>query len=298
MNTPKAPKPPSPTATANAQTNSNINTAVANSVIGNADVIGPTGSSTFKQIGTEMVNGKPVPKYQQTISLSPEQQALYNQQTQLQDDFNQTAINQMGQASNALSKPIDFSSLGAVPTADRSRYEAALMDRLNPQLDRDRAALESKLANQGVVAGSEAYREAMALADRQMNDARTHAILGAGTYAGQELDQGLASRNQSLNEMMTQRSQPLNEIMAMMGKGQVTMPQFQSYRGGSVNPTDVAGITQQNYQNRVAAYNAQLGQQNAMMGGLAGLGGSLLAAPMTGGGSVGGALMGGLGRLF
>lgn len=295
MDSPSAPKAPDPGQTVNDQTNSNINTGIANSVLGNANVYSPLGSSTFKQTGWKMVDGKKVPQYSQTIKLSPAQKALLDQQQALGKQFNTIAGNQLTQAQGALSQPVDFSSLGDMPTADRGRYEAALMDRMNPQLERDRASMESKLANQGVMPGSEAYREAIALADRQANDARQQAILGGGTYAGQEIDQGLAIRNQGMNEMLTERTQPLNEVMAMMGKGQVSMPQFASYRGGTVNPTDVAGIQQQGFNNQMGLYNSQLNQQNAMLGGLAGLGGSLLSAPMTGGGSLAGSLFGGLG---
>ncbi|WP_312362507.1 tail fiber domain-containing protein [Ensifer sp.] len=63
---------------------------------------------------------------------------------------------------------------------DTRRYEDALMARMNPQLDRDRAALETQLANQGLQPGSEAYNRAVDQASRQANDARFGAILNAG----------------------------------------------------------------------------------------------------------------------
>ncbi|WP_429807303.1 tail fiber domain-containing protein [Ensifer sp. B1-9] len=63
---------------------------------------------------------------------------------------------------------------------DTKRYEDALMARMNPQLDRDRAALETQLANQGLQPGSEAYNRAIDQANRQANDARFGAILNAG----------------------------------------------------------------------------------------------------------------------
>ncbi|OCP38612.1 tail fiber domain-containing protein [Ensifer sp. LC163] len=63
---------------------------------------------------------------------------------------------------------------------DTKRYEDALMARMNPQLERDRAALETQLANQGLQPGSEAYNRAIDQASRQANDARFGAILNAG----------------------------------------------------------------------------------------------------------------------
>lgn len=63
---------------------------------------------------------------------------------------------------------------------DTSKYEEALMARLNPQLERDRAALETRLANQGLQPGSEAYNRAIDEANRTANDARIAAVLNAG----------------------------------------------------------------------------------------------------------------------
>lgn len=63
---------------------------------------------------------------------------------------------------------------------DTSKYEQALLDRLNPQLERDRAALETKLSNQGLQPGSEAYNRAIDEANRAANDARIGATLSAG----------------------------------------------------------------------------------------------------------------------
>ena len=59
-----------------------------------------------------------------------------------------------------------------------------------------------------------------------------------------------------------------------MSGGQVTMPQFQAYQGGNIAGTDVAGITQQGYQNQLSAYEQQMNAQNAMFGGIAGLAGT------------------------
>lgn len=96
--------------------------------------------------------------------------------------------------------------------------------------------------------------------------------------------------------MLTARNQPINEISTLNPAGQVTMPQFQQYQGGNVAGMDVAGITQQNYQNQLAAYQQKVASRNAMMGGIAGMAGSLAMAPMTGGGSLAGNFFGGLGR--
>lgn len=65
-------------------------------------------------------------------------------------------------------------------SADRQRVEDALMARMNPQLQQDRAALEQRLANQGLQPGSEAYNRAIDEANRSASDSRYGAILSAG----------------------------------------------------------------------------------------------------------------------
>lgn len=63
---------------------------------------------------------------------------------------------------------------------DRQRVEEALMSRMQPSLERDREGLRSRLLNQGIREGSEAYDRAMNRFDEQSNDARMQAILAGG----------------------------------------------------------------------------------------------------------------------
>ena len=296
MKTPSAPQAPDPKVTAAAQTTSNVNTAVANSYLGNANEVNPYGTVNYAVTGYNNVDGQKVPTFTKTTTLDSAQQQLLDQQNQLGNQMNGIAGRQLSNLDATLSKPVDFSGAPAAPNADRAKYEEAMFSRINPELQRSRAALESQLANQGIMPGSEAYREAIALSDRGINDARNQTVLSAGDYAGQELSQGQSARNAAVQEILTQRNQPINEISTLMNGGQVTMPQFQQYQGGGVAGTDVAGITQAAYQNQMQQYQQKMASRNAMMGGIAGLAGSVAMAPMTGGGSLAGSFFGGLGR--
>lgn len=300
MKAPKAPAAPDPTKTANAQTQSNIDTGVANSWLNNANEVGPLGNVTYSQTGTQTVGGKQVPQFTRTTTLSPEQQKLYEQQTGLGAQMNDIAGRQLTNLDNTLSQPLNFDGLPAAPTADRQQYVDALNSRLEPQLERDRAALETRLANQGIMPGSEAYREAIALNDRGRNDARTQSILQGGTYAQQEYGMGTDARSRAIQEQLTLRNQPINEISTLMNGGQVTMPQFQGYQGGNIAGTDIAGINNAAYQQQMAAYQQKLNSQNSMLGGIGSIagtvGGFMLGGPM--GASIGGqagSMFGGLG---
>jgi hypothetical protein len=87
---------------------------------------------------------------------------------------------------------------------------------------------------------------------------------------------GLSSYTTGMNTALTQRNQPLNEGAALMSGGQITQPSWMATPQAAVQGTDIAGITNQNYQNQLSR-SAQQGQAwNALssLGGMA-LGGWL-----------------------
>lgn len=138
--TPQAPTPPDPYATANAQTQQNVGTAQANSILSNADVHTPQGSSTFSQIGSQSIqvpDGRggftsiDVPRWQNTQSLSPTGQHQFEQQQQLGTQQNDLAINQLSRLGNTLSQPISTSGL-----PDRVNNLGSLPNLRNLSLDR------------------------------------------------------------------------------------------------------------------------------------------------------------------
>lgn len=73
--------------------------------------------------------------------------------------------------------------------------------------------------------------------------------------------------NQQIQDALIQRNQPINETTALMSGSQVSQPNYQATPQTGIANTDVAGLYQNNY-------NAQVAQQNAMLGGIASLGGS------------------------
>ena len=85
-----------------------------------------------------------------------------------------------------------------------------------------------------------------------------------------------AARNQWLQEQYANRNQPINEISALMSGSQVSQPNFVNAPSTQIPTTDVAGITQQGFQNQMGLYNAANQQYNSTMGGLLGLGAGAL----------------------
>ncbi|WP_339073046.1 tail fiber domain-containing protein [Sinorhizobium meliloti] len=114
-------------------------------------------------------------------------------------------------------------------SADRQRVEDALMQCMNPQLDRDRAALETRLTNQGLQPGSEAYNRAIDEANRSASDARFGAILNAGQE--QSRLAGLANQSASFQNSAQQQA-----YKQQLGSGQfANTAQAQQYAQNANN---------------------------------------------------------------
>lgn len=76
-------------------------------------------------------------------------------------------------------------------------------------------------------------------------------------------------RGQQLGELYAARNQPINEISALMSGAQVQSPQFQNTPQTGVAGVDYTGLVNQKYQ-------AELANQQAMMGGIFGIGSALI----------------------
>ena len=127
-------------------------------------------------------------------------------------------------------------------SADRQRVEDSLMQRMNPQLERERGNIEQRLADQGIRYGSQAYASAMDDYNRQANDARFAAVGQAG------------SEQQRMNQMA-------GSLAAFQNAAQGQQYQQELGRGTFAN----AGQGQQFTQNAAQAAfgNAGLAQQLA-----------------------------------
>lgn len=203
-----------------------------------------------------------------------------------------TALSEPGQQildkSNALSidaldnASIDESELpGRMVNAGETMTDA-LMRRLQPQLDRQREALRTQLANQGVTLGSEAYDTSYRDQNQRENDLLTSAQI-------QGIQAQDAARNQALQEQIAIKNQPINTVNAIRSGSQITNPTFGGTpTAGKAASPDLMGAGQASYQGALNSYNAQ---PNYMQG-LFGLGGTILGAP---GGSAGAALGGAIG---
>ncbi|WP_044547584.1 hypothetical protein [Mesorhizobium japonicum] len=264
MGKPSAPTPPDPKETSAASTGTNISTAVANSYLNNADQVGPNGTITYTNNGSQSIKDPytgqtyQIPTRTATTTLSPAQQAIKDQTDKAQLNLGTLANNQSSFLNKYMATPFDGSN-----DATESRLLQLGRERLDPILAQQSDALQTQLSNQGIKLGSAAYDRAMTQQALHANDATDQLILQGH---GQAFAEGQAIRNQ-----------PINEITALLSGSQVSNPQAAAYTPSTIPTTDNAGIIANNYQQKMDAYNAQMSQASSLAGGLFGLGGKLIS---------------------
>lgn len=276
MGKPDAPEPPDPVATAAAQTGTNISTATANAYLTNPNIVNPDYKVRYNQRGTVRITDPTtgetykVPRFTQTTTLSPEGRKVKRNTDAARLDLAKTGKIAAGNIKDLLKTPFDPGDLPEIRYGNKARNEAeaALMARMNPRLEQDRAALETRLANQGVNLGSAAYDRAMTNFGQTVNDARLAAILGAGQESDRIFNQSSGARGQMLEEAFAVRSQPINEVTALLSGSQITPQTFARPSTQAMPTVDYAGLVNQGYNQQMQGYNAQMQARNAMMGGL------------------------------
>ena len=322
----KAPEAPDPYKVANAQTASNVQTAIANTVMQNADTYGPLGNTIYTQTGTKKMTVPidekghtrtyDIPEYNVKQLLSNDQQHLLDLQEKAGTNLGNLAVSQSAKLNGLLGTSInpaglpanmvyDAATAGRLRLADspddfskdRDKVQAALMARINPEIDKDRNALLTRLANQGVQSGSSAYNNELGQFGQHVNDARMQAVLGAGQEQNRLYDLALQQasqqnaviqgdfenalthqqnqqtlRQQQLQEQIALRNQPISEITSLLSGGAPTMPNFQPFAAGHVSDTPIGQYMYDsakiNSQNSMAANSGMYGLGSTLLGGL------------------------------
>ena len=265
---PSQPAPPNPAATAAAQASANKETAIANAQLNQVNQTGPYGGMEWSQRGT---TAEGIPQYTVTQTLAPAQQQMLDQPNKVGIKEGETASAQVGQVSNRLAQPLDYSSLGAAPTPDagyRQQVTQAMLARQQPMMDQQAEAERTRLANMGFSAGSEAYNRDIDAVNRAQNDMRLAIDAQAGNQMAQQYGLESAGRDRAINEMVQQRQIPLNELAAMLTGAQVQGPQFVPTPQSQMAPPDIMGATYGSANLANNAYNTQMQQQTAQQQGL------------------------------
>lgn len=204
---------------------------------------------------TDPLTGETFMPWTQTETLNPQLQASLDSQMGVERGRNEMAEGMMGRVWDDFSNPMDFDQHGGInQLQDRSQFnfdmggerqraeDAAYgraTSRLDPRFQGQEQSLLTRLKNQGLSPGDQAYDSAMANFGRERTDAYDMAQLGAvgegRSEVGQSFQHGLqqnqqnfgqgaaqnqmanALRTQGINEDITKRNFNFNEMQNMMG---------------------------------------------------------------------------------
>jgi hypothetical protein len=261
-----SPKPPAPLDVAKTATqahDANIKTADAGASYNRVNQTDAMGNSlNYTRTGTNP-DGTPMYSAQQQLGATGQQYA--QGLSGLGQQYMQRAGQGVENSSDALNRAYGMATSFSAP-----------------RMERERAQMQTQLTNQGLDPSSEAYRNRMMDVSEQQSNAQNTL---AASLQGQMFNQGLAGRQQSMSELNP----------GMQFANQALQGNYINAPGVNVGNVDVAGLSQSSKADEYKNYQAKLQQQQAAMGGLASIGGMLLA-PMTGGLSLG--AMGSMGSLF
>lgn len=195
------------------------------------------------------------------------------QQQRYQQEFGNAGLN-LGAQQQAFGQMVgaDQQALGRQQQAYQQQLAGAGLD-----LGAEQQAYGQNLGVANLGLGAQQQQFGQQLQGTQMSNQAEQARLAQEQQAAQFQNQ---ARQQQFAEQSYLRDLPLNEVTALMSGSQVQMPQFQGYTGAQVQPAPMFGATQAAGQYAGDLYNSKVGQQNALMQGLFGLGG---AAVMGGG---------------
>ncbi len=268
------PPPPAPdyAGAAAAQGAANVDTARASARLSNPNIYGPLGSQTVSYgIGDQ----QDIPTVRQT--LSPNAQATLEGQQRVQRGLSGLAEQGIDTVGTAVSQPFepdlpgvttamsagptsargpemglygtasgqgDMSNVAAMPVNAGTTGQEAIMARLEPMLAREGNATRQRLANQGLVAGGEAYTNEIGDMDRSQNDLRTQAAL------------------QGINLDMSANNQGYSQAMQNANFGNQAMAQNYAQAGQSAGMTNAALAQDMNQRLQAAQFGNSAQQQS------------------------------------
>lgn len=270
----KAPAAPDPATVANAQSAANTQAAIAQGYMNNPNTVTPYGTTSRTQNGSVNVGGQNVPLFTDTTTLSPAQQKQFDMTQALQEQALGIGGGVLNNVGSVTSKPFDISQAPAAPgsgsfTADRDATTKSIIDRNAPVMQRDQNSLQTQLTNQGIMPGSEAWKNAQDDLSRKQNDFNLAAIQSGNVEQNQLFGQAQTAHQTGVQDLATSRSQPINEYATLLGLGgNVQTPQYQN-SNVNVAPPNVQGAYDTQYSGKLAGFNAQ----NQLYGNLISAGG-------------------------
>jgi hypothetical protein len=311
---PSAPPPPDYRGAAQETAQGNLDAARAAAAANRVNQVTPYGNLNYAITGSDPYGN---PTWTATTNLSDVGQQLLNNQNAASLGLGSAITSQLGQVQDVMGR-------GFNPNTPAIRYggqgpslqtgldyqgmegwdkaTALLNQRLQPQIQQSEERLQAQLANQGIVAGTEAYNRAMMQQGQRTNDLLTQAQLAGqnvqqnmfgqalqgGNFANQAQQQMFANQQagaglsnqaqqQAYNQALTQYNMPLNTLSALRTGAQVQNPSFiNAPQQATTSGADILGASQMGYNAQMGDFNAQAAERNNMMQGLFSLGGAAL----------------------
>lgn len=192
--------------------------------------------------------------------MDPENQALYDKANTKLADFMDTDLQPHSSVSDSYSQ--------AVADAVWRRTQRYTQ----PEKDRARSALETRLAERGFQVGNQGYSTEMSRFDDRAFTADADAADRAQLAGAQ---QGMQEATFA-NNAKAQLAQLLMGLRSSAAGGAAGQSQFQV---PTLPNVDLMGAAQQQYQTDMAGYNAGVAGDNALMGGLMSLAGTMFGMP-------------------
>ena len=262
---PSAPPPPDPYAVAAAQGAQNRMAGVDQSRMNNVSQYTPYGSIVYTEKPREGINGSMlggvyIPQFEARTTLSPAMQKLLDSNLANSQATSGVESGLLKNASANIQKPLDLSYGATEENLNRLGRNT-----LDPQFEQQKLQLNQQLANQGLTPGSEGWNYAQKAFGQNQ----------ASAYN----DLYLRGHGQAVSDIMNQYNSPINTLSALRGNTQVSQPGIGALAPtaqSAINPPDLQGAVYKSYDAQMQNAQMQAQSQNAMLGGLFGLGGSLL----------------------
>lgn len=248
-----------------------------------------TGGSTVSAIGNAPMmpvrenyySGSQDGGWTANTTLSPDQQAILDANEKLA----QTNLGTAQRFSEGYDPTLNMGDLPSTRINPGETYTDAALRFLQPQWDRQSEAERTRLANQGITLGADAY----SAANRDLNDRLDRERIQT-TMLGLDKDQ--SARANAFNEQVAAGNYGTNVMNALRSGSQVTNPGFVSVPSQGYTPgPDLLGAAQQSYNGQLGAYNAGVAEDNSMLGGLFGIGKAILPSVLGGGSGGAGTLL-------
>jgi hypothetical protein len=206
---------------------------------------------------------------------------------QLAQPLQQSLGNIQGQLAQSTATPFDASQYkaqtgqGFTGMEGWDRATGLINQRLQPQIEQSQERLQAQLANQGIVAGTEAYNRAMTQQGQRVNDLMNQAQLAGSQVQNQMQGQSLAQQQannaalqQNYLQALQQRNLPLQQLGAFQS---ATQPGYiNPYSQAAVAGPDYLGAYTTSQAAQIAAQNAANARTANMQSGLFGLGSSAI----------------------